>query len=69
MDNIIIRQAKADDAEQFVNLHNFIWRYAYGDILPEDVFVKREQKTQQKIEDFKLQKFDTPVPLNLILKN
>ena len=69
MKNIIIRPVKASDAEQFIDLHNLVWRYAYGEILPEEVFVKREQKREQKIEDFKKQEFNNPNNITYVAEN
>ncbi|MBR4406814.1 MAG: N-acetyltransferase [Clostridia bacterium] len=50
--DIIIRPVKSEDAVQYTNLHNFVWRVAYKDIFPEEVFVDKESKTQQRIESF-----------------
>lgn len=40
----IIRKITANDAEQFIRLGNLVWRSAYGDIFPEEVFVQRESE-------------------------
>lgn len=60
MKDIIIRPVKASDAEQFINLHNLIWKTAYAGILPDEVFEKRKQSAPEKIEEFKQKKFDNP---------
>lgn len=52
MAKIKIRETKASDAAQRIALHNLVWRYAYKNIFPEEVFVAREAKTQKRIEDF-----------------
>ena len=50
--NIIIRAVKPEDAEQYIKLNNLVWRSAYKDIFPEDVFVNREKDIDKKIEKF-----------------
>lgn len=49
---IIIRPIKPDDAEQYVRLHNLVWRDAYNHIFPKQVFDEREERTQDKINQF-----------------
>jgi len=49
---IVIRKVKTEDAEQFVNLNNYVWRIAYKDIFPEEVFIYREEKGKGKIKNF-----------------
>lgn len=53
MKDIIVRPARVEDAEQYVKLHNFVWRCAYKDVFPEEVFVSREEKATSKIAKFK----------------
>ena len=51
-DGIKIRKLVPKDAEQYVRLHNKVWRHAYKHIFPEQVFLDKEAKTQIKIDDF-----------------
>ena len=51
-DNIIIRPTKLEDAEQHVKLGIFVWRNAYKHIFPEEVFIERENKAEEKIKNF-----------------
>ena len=48
----VVRQATPQDAKNFVELHNKVWKYAYSSVLPEEVFIKREELANQKIESF-----------------
>ena len=48
MKNIIIRKAKTEDADQFINLLNYVWRVTYKNIFAEEVFVDREQNAYKK---------------------
>lgn len=52
MADIKIRKVRPEDARQYVELVNYVWRDAYNHIFPEDVFVRRENKTEEKIENF-----------------
>ena len=47
-----IRPARADDAMEYVSLKNLVWRHAYKDILPEEVFVSQESKAEKLIDGF-----------------
>ena len=47
---INIRKCEITDAEQYVTLHNLVWRDAYKHIFPEEVFIDREKRTKEKIE-------------------
>lgn len=44
MKNYKIRKITADDADQFIRLGNLVWRSAYKNIFPEEVFVQRESE-------------------------
>ena len=35
---VVIRKVKVSDAEQYVKLHNLVWKDAYRNIFPEEVF-------------------------------
>ena len=50
--NIKIRPVRPDDAEQYINLTNIVWRDAYKHIFPEEVFIRKESKTQDMIKTF-----------------
>ena len=52
MKDIIFRKVERRDAEQFVKLNNFVWRVAYKDIFPEEVFVERDDFASEKIQNF-----------------
>ena len=53
MDNKIkIRKVNVEDAEEFIKLHNFIWRSTYNKIFPEEVFEKRESNIENRIQTF-----------------
>lgn len=42
--NYLIRKVKPDDAMEFIKLKNLVWRFAYKDIFPEEVFIKNESE-------------------------
>lgn len=50
--NVIIRKVQTKDAEGFETLVNKVWRIAYKDIFPEEVFVEKENKLEKKISTF-----------------
>ena len=50
--NVLIRKAIAEDAEQYIRLKNLVWRNAYKDIFPEEVFLEMESKFAEKVEKF-----------------
>lgn len=52
MQQVTIRKTKVEDAEEHIKMHNQVWRSAYSNIFPEEVFLERESKTEQKIKDF-----------------
>ena len=43
-DLILIRKVRNDDAKQYIELINSVWRDAYKNIFPEEVFIDRERK-------------------------
>ena len=49
---IKIRKLTVGDAEQYVKLHNIVWRHAYKHIFPETVFEDRDARTQARIDGF-----------------
>ena len=51
-DSIIIRKVINDDAKQYIELINSVWRVSYKNILPEEVFIDREKTSEDKIIDF-----------------
>lgn len=44
-DLILIRKVRNDDAKQYIELINSVWRDVYKNIFPEDVFIDRERPT------------------------
>lgn len=51
-DLLKIRKVKSEDARQWHILVNKVWRYAYGHIFPEEVFIERENKLEERVKDF-----------------
>ena len=49
---IKIRKVKSEDARKWYELCNRVWRNAYRDIFPEEVFIERENQLEEKIKDF-----------------
>ena len=55
-ETFVIRKVKSEDAREYVELQNLIWRDAYSHIFPEEVFVDRESNYDKRIkwiENFK----------------
>lgn len=50
--DIIIRKVKNEDAIEYLKIVNLVWRIAYKDIFPEEVFIKKEEKLRKNIETF-----------------
>ena len=50
--NFNIRKTELKDAEQHVRLGLSVWRSAYKNIFPEEVFIDRENKAEDKIKNF-----------------
>ena len=51
-ETIIIRKVNENDAYNWFLLVNKVWRYAYKDIFPEEVFIDRDNKIEQKVKTF-----------------
>lgn len=51
-DLILIRKVRNDDAKQYIELINSVWRDAYKNIFPEDVFIDREREKENRIKNF-----------------
>ncbi len=51
-DSILIRKVRNDDAKQYIELINSVWRVAYKDIFPEEVFIDRERGKENRIKSF-----------------
>ena len=49
---IKIRKLKLSDAKEYVTLHNLVWQSAYAHIFPKEVFIDREKRSKEKIENF-----------------
>ena len=50
--DIIIRKVKPEDAVMWTDLGNKVWRIAYKDIFPEEVFIANEARKPKRIESF-----------------
>ena len=50
--NIVFRTVRPEDAEQFINLVNVVWRDAYKHIFPEEVFVSKERVAKDMVASF-----------------
>ena len=55
---IIIRKVKKEDASEYLKIVNFVWRSAYKDIFPEEVFIKKEEELKEKVEKFSLKYYN-----------
>lgn len=51
-ESIIIRKVNENDAYNWFLLVNKVWRDAYKDIFPEEVFIDRDNKIEQKVKTF-----------------
>lgn len=51
-DLILIRKVRNEDAKQYIELINSVWRDAYKNIFPEDVFIDREREKENRIKNF-----------------
>lgn len=49
---IKIERCKVDDAEQYINFLNLVWKNAYSNIFPEEVFQRRDHGKQNFINGF-----------------
>ena len=49
---IIIRKVKKEDAFEYFETINLVWRIAYKDIFPEEVFISNEEKLSRRVETF-----------------
>ena len=52
MNNVVIRKVKSADAEQYIELRNLVWKDAYKNIFPAEVFVAKENRSKAEIKDF-----------------
>jgi len=52
MKEFSIRKAKKKDARAWTELNNRVWRAAYANIMPEEVFVRRQEETEERISRF-----------------
>lgn len=50
--SILIRKVRNDDAKQYIELINSVWRDAYKNIFPEEVFIDREREKENRIKSF-----------------
>ena len=49
---IVIRKMQPQDVEAYLKLTDLVWRDAYKNIFPEQVFCERENSLKQRIENF-----------------
>ena len=49
---IIFRQVEEKDAYSWVTLKNMVWRDAYKDIFPEEVFLEKERTVEERVKSF-----------------
>ena len=61
-----IRKTTAQDSEKVINLNNLVWRDAYFEIFPEQVFIERENNNQTRIEFKKNFKLNQNGSVNLV---
>ena len=52
-DLLIIRKVKETDARGWHMLANKVWKDAYKNIFPEEVFIEKENKLEEKVKGFK----------------
>jgi len=52
MGNILIREVKLEDANQYVSLKNLVWRSAYANIFPQEVFEDKDKNFERDVQDF-----------------
>ena len=50
--SVTIRKANPEDARGWATLVNQVWRDAYRHIFPEEVFLEKDSKLEEKIESF-----------------
>ena len=55
--DIIYRQVRKEDGYQWYTLLNKVWRVAYKNIFPEDVFDERDKGLDDKVREFTEEKF------------
>lgn len=51
-ENIKIREVEEKDAKTWFKFKNKVWREAYKDIFPEEVFIEKENNVQEKEKSF-----------------
>ena len=52
MKDIVIRNVEERDAVQYITLLNYVWRIAYKDIFPEEVFDDMDERKDDRIASF-----------------
>lgn len=58
MDEIIIRPVNVEDSEAYIKLNNLVWKVAYKHIFPEEVFIDRDNRLEEKVEEFKTRAYN-----------
>ena len=51
-ENIIFRPVEEKDAFGWVTLKNMVWRDAYKEIFPEEVFLAKEKNAHERVKSF-----------------
>lgn len=64
-----IKKTKAEDGEDFVKLKNKVWRSAYSNILPTEVFDKQDENFSKSVENFKKRKFNKDGHIGFVVRN
>ena len=66
MKNIIIRNARKSDAEQFVKLKNTVWKSAYAHFMPKEIFDDNDAKVNERIAKFKTRELNKKGSIDLV---
>lgn len=64
--SINIRKVRQNDARQYVNLINSVWKAAYSHIFSEEVFIDKEKRTEEKIKKFNAKEFNNETNICLV---
>ena len=64
-----IRKTKAEDGEDFIRLKNKVWRSAYSNILPTEVFDEQDKNFPNAVEKFKTRKFNQDGHIGCVVRS
>ena len=53
MKDVLIRQTQTSDADEFIELRNYVWSLSYAEILPPEIHEMKKQKASADIEKLK----------------